>query len=125
MSFATHTTMSIEVELDLEGVFQPGRPASGPSYNSGGEPEEPDCIEDAEVTGLYIERVKRGRYGVREYETVTLPGGQSIRRPVFERIDLLALLSPEARAEVLNVLGDVLDDEIEAELLANAYAEAA
>ena len=124
MSFATHTTMSIEVELDLEGVYDPGYPQTGPSYSSGGEPEVPDSIEDAEVTGLYIERAKRGRYGVREFQTVEV-GGYTMRRPVMERIDLLALLSPEARAEVLNVLSDVLDDEIEAELMDNFQREAA
>lgn len=48
---ATHT---LELELSLEGVYQPGYPDTGPSYSSGGEPGEPACIEDPDISDIGI-----------------------------------------------------------------------
>lgn len=94
--------LTLEVEMDLKGVFQPGYPATGPSYASGGDPGTSDEIEDAEITGVFIERRARDLYGI--------PGE-------YERVDLLAKVSPEARAEVLRALTDALHHEAEAALL--------
>lgn len=39
---------SREIEIAISYTFQRGYPASGPSYASGGEPGEPDGVEDVE-----------------------------------------------------------------------------
>lgn len=88
--------LTAEVEMNLSGVYQPGYPATGPSYASGGDPGTSDEIEDVEITGLFIERRDRDRYG--------LPGE-------YQRVDLLAKVSPEARAEVLRALTETLRHE--------------
>lgn len=118
MATATQTTMLLEVELDLRGAFQPGYPATGPSYASGGDPAQPDTVEDAEVSGLFIDRVKRDRHGLPVFQDATFT------RKVYERVDLLASLKPETRAEVLQALSDALSREIGEQLLED-YAEAA
>lgn len=41
-----------EVQVDLSGTFQPGYPATGPSYSSGGDPAEPDAMEDVEIVRI-------------------------------------------------------------------------
>ena len=114
----TETTMMLEVEFDLRGSFQPGYPATGPSYASGGEPAQPDMVEDAEISGLFIDRVKRDRHGLPVFQDT------GFTCKVYERVDLLATLKPETRAEVLNALSDILSREIGEQLLED-YAEAA
>lgn len=121
MSHQLTSTLALEFELDVAGVFQPGYPASGPSYASGGEPGQPDMIEDAQVTGLFIERVKRDRFGLPEFEPPTVfDRPHSMRRAKLERMDLLAELSPGAREEVLRVLSNVLSHEVGEHLLEEA-----
>lgn len=39
---------SMEIEVAITFTFQKGYPATGPSYASGGEPGEPDGVEDIE-----------------------------------------------------------------------------
>ena len=41
-----------EVQVDLAGTFQPGYAEQGPTYSSGGQPAEPDGMEDVEIVGL-------------------------------------------------------------------------
>ena len=45
-----------EVELDLVCWYSPYRPQQGPTYSSGGEPEEPEELELEEIyiNGLYL-----------------------------------------------------------------------
>lgn len=43
-----------EIELALTGTFQPGYAATGPSYSSGGEPRQPDMIEDLDVADIGV-----------------------------------------------------------------------
>jgi len=121
---ATETTMMLEVEFDLRGSFQPGYPATGPSYASGGDPAQPDMIEDAEIKGLFIDRVKRDRFGLPVYRNMDVGTAGAFKDKVWERVDLLASLKPETRAEVLQALSDVLSREIGEQLLED-YSEAA
>ena len=120
----TETTMMLEVEFDLRGSFQPGYPATGPSYASGGDPAQPDMVEDAEIKGIFIDRVKRDRHGLPVYENMVPNTPGAFTKKVWERVDLLATLKPETRAEVLNALSDILSREIGEQLLED-YAEAA
>ena len=124
MAHPAETTMMLEVEFDLSGAFQPGYPATGPSYASGGEPGEPDMIEDAEIKGLFIGRVKRDRHGLPVYQIEDVGAAGAFKNKVWERVDLLATLKPETRAEVLNALSDLLSREISEQLLED-FAEAA
>lgn len=43
---------SLDVEIDVEATYSVSAyiPARGPSYSSGGEPEEPAMVEDPEIT---------------------------------------------------------------------------
>jgi hypothetical protein len=113
--------LGLEIELELRGNFQPGYPATGPSYASGGEPGEPDCIEDAEVVGVYLERRARDQYGLPAMESYAhdlgFPKEETRQRPKYERVDLLEKLTPGAREEVLRVWGEVLRHEAEERLL--------
>lgn len=96
---------SFEVEVELSGTFLPGCPEQGPTYASGGQPAEPDSMEDVEVTSMMGLRAKRG------------PGLP------WESIDLLAgvsAISPEALLKILanirEFLGDAADDALMTEL---------
>lgn len=124
MAHATETTMMLEVEFDLRGSFQPGYPATGPSYASGGDPAQPDMVEDAEIKGIFIDRVKRDRHGLPVYQIEDVGAAGAFKNKVYERVDLLATLRPETRAEVLNALSDILSREIGEQLLED-FAKAA
>lgn len=45
---------TFEVQVDLAGTFMPGHPERGPTYSSGGEPAEPDSMEDVEIVSLNV-----------------------------------------------------------------------
>jgi len=54
-------TLSAEILVELSGVFQPGYPETGPTYDCGGEPAEGPDVEDIAVTGLTFMRQKFDR----------------------------------------------------------------
>ena len=124
MAYPVSTTMCFDFEFELQGSFTPGCPEQGPSYSSGGEPAEFPGIEDAEVTGLFVERVKLNRYGLPIY--TNMKGGMTgaFTQKVYERVDVLAQVSPEARAEVLIALSDIFSHEAEATLLEDHLSRA-
>lgn len=113
-TFHTEATMPLEFELELGGTYIPGEAPTGPSYSSGGEPGHEPYIEDAEVTGLFLEVLSRDRYGSPVYRD----GPEPIYfRRQYDRVDVLAQVSPEARAEVLAALTRIISNEAEATLL--------
>lgn len=118
MSGEVTSAITVEVEAELRGQFQPGYPATGPSYASGGEPGCPEMIEDAEVTGLFIERRARDRRGLPEWEPEDGFGG--LRRAKYDRVDLLAGLPDDVRAQVLQAVTAALRHEAEEALLEEA-----
>jgi len=94
---------SFEVEVELSGTFLPGCPEQGPTYASGGQPAEPDSMEDVEVRSLVATRYRGG------YTPVSA--------------DLLAgvsAISPEALLKILanirEFLGDAADDALMTDL---------
>lgn len=94
-------TTSFEVEVNLTGTFLPGCPEQGPSYASGGQPAEPDSMEDVEVTSLVATRYRGG------YTPVSA--------------DLLAgvsAISPEALLKILSNVRDFLGDSADEALMA-------
>lgn len=102
------TTMTLEVELELAGTYVPGEAPSGPSFSHGGDPGHEPYAEDAEVTGLFVEVLRRNRWGHTDYRDGPEP--LHMRRQ-YDRVDVLAKVSPEARAEVLAALSDIIAHE--------------
>ena len=50
MTREVQSTITVEIDLTVIGKFIPGTPERGPTYDCGGEPAEPDAIEDVEIT---------------------------------------------------------------------------
>ena len=44
------------INITLTGKFVKGYPERGPTYDCGGEPAEPDTIEDEDIESIHIER---------------------------------------------------------------------
>lgn len=61
----TTPTFSLEIEFEVEGDFSPARPATGPSYASGGDPPEDASAEFQNVV----------RVGVPTYDRATKAHG--------------------------------------------------
>lgn len=99
---AVTATTSFEVEVNLTGTFCPGCPEQGPTYASGGQPAEPDSMEDVEAVSLTSLRRHNGHW-----QTVDLLAGVSA-------------ISPEALLKILanirEFLGDSADEALMAEL---------
>jgi len=53
----TTITRDIDLSMVLRGTFQPGCPEQGPTYASGGQPAEPDCVEDVEIVSVTAEKL--------------------------------------------------------------------
>jgi hypothetical protein len=113
-----NATMTLEVELELTGTYVRPEPDRGPEYGSIAGPGHEPYAEDAEVTGLFVEVVKRNRWGWIVYDNPDEP----LRcRRAYERVDVLAKVSPEARREVLDALSSIIAHEA-AETLIEAEA---
>lgn len=110
MSLPVTTTITrvITITTDLRGTFQPGCPEQGPTYASGGQPAEPDCVEDVEIVSVTAEKLVPAPLA----ERGSHPNG------VWETVDLLEGLEPAARAIVHgNLLRFFGQADLEAELL--------
>ena len=46
----------VDIGLRVQGTFVKGYPERGPTFASGGEPGEPDSVEDVEIIGLTADR---------------------------------------------------------------------
>lgn len=99
-------TTSFEVEVNVTGTFLPGCPEQGPTYACGGQPAEPDSMEDVEVVSLMGLRPKAPRLGrSHEWESVDLLSGVSA-------------ISPEAVLKILTNVRDFLGDSADEALMA-------
>lgn len=86
-----------EVEITFTGTYV------APEPDRSDEPGHDAYADDVEATGLWFEIRKRDRYG----HVVRREGGVA----VWERVDILAGVSAEARREVLIALTDAFRDE--------------
>lgn len=103
------TQISTEITLSLTGTFQPGYPARGPSYSSGGEPAEPDSIEDPWIDAITISR--------RVWE---IQDGVSVSR--FEEVDILKGIDTKSAAygKLVDNILSALNGDAEEALLSEA-----
>lgn len=90
-------------EITFSGAYVGAEPDRGPEYGSIAGPGNDAYADDVEATGLWFEIRKRDRYGRVER--------RENGNPVWERVDILAGVSAEARREVLIALTDAFRDE--------------
>lgn len=100
-----HAKAYLEIEIALSGTFSKGYPERGPSYASGGEPGEPDAMEDIEAVGLSAFRYDPAtRYNV----PVSLMDGVDAKSPDVRKLlaNVAAFLGDEAQDALLAEVGE-------------------
>lgn len=100
-------TDTFEVEVDLTGTYNPGFPETGPTYDCGGTPAEPESMEDVEAVGLY--GLRRVRAPLRDRPS---------HDHVWERVDLLAGVDKAAREKILANIAEFIAESAQQQLLA-------
>lgn len=103
MTHQLEAAITEEVEITFTGTYVGAEPDRGPEYGSIAGPGNDPYADDVEATGLWMTVAKRDHYG----RVVRHENGS----PVWERVDILAGVSAEARREVLIALTDALRDE--------------
>jgi hypothetical protein len=104
---ATHT---FEVEVTLSGTYQPGRPEQGPTYDCGGQPAEPACVEDLAIEDIgiieldYSRRNESHPRGV--WKTTSLLDGIDRSNPEIQKLfaNILSMQRDAAEAALLTEL---------------------
>lgn len=107
MSRVIKATDTFEVEVELTGTYQPGRPETPPAYAHGGLPAEPEMVEDVEAVSLSGLRLARA----------ALKDRASHDR-VWERVDLLAGVDKAARDRIMANIVSFLGESAQQQLLA-------
>ena len=100
-------TDTFEVEVDLTGTYHPGFPETGPTYDCGGTPAEPESMEDVEAVGLY--GLRRVRAPLRDRPS---------HDQVWERVDLLAGVDKAACERILANIAEFIAESAQQQLLA-------
>ena len=111
-SNALRATTVIEIEIALTGTYAPGYPTTGPSYASGGDPGQPDGVDDIAVAAI-------GEVS-KEYNAAGFFKGWVVT-PLLEGIDRNSDAYRQLCANLLKVLGH----EAERALLAEVEFEEA
>ena len=107
------TTHTLDFELSLEGIYQPGYAPTGPSYSSGGEPGEPACIEDPDILDIGVAHIvpaplaERGSHPRGVWKTTSIFEGVDRKSDAFRQIirNIMALCEQD--------IADALMDEHE------------
>ena len=92
---ATH---SFEIEVVLTGTYLRGYPERGQTYDSGGEPGEPDAVEDIDIDDIgMLERVKGS------WVRKSILAGIDRRNPAYAQIvqNILGMIGEEAEQALL------------------------
>jgi hypothetical protein len=103
MTHQIEAAITEEVEITFTGTYVAAEPDRGPEYGASAGPGNGVEVDDVEATGLWADVLKRDRYGRVER------GSQQQR--LYERVNLLAGISEDARREVLIALTDAFRDE--------------
>lgn len=106
---ALEATTTFEVEVRLSGTFLRGYPATGPSYASGGEPGEPDGVEDIDVEAFTADQLVRTfnretRTVDRTWRTIDLLAGVDRTNPEVGKLiaNIIAYLGDDAETVLLD-----------------------
>lgn len=81
-----------EIEVGLKGTYRPGSPEQGPTYASGGQPAEPDGVDDVEIVSFGLVRIvpapiaERGSHPMGIWKTFNLLEGVDINDPAVQII---------------------------------------
>ncbi len=101
-------SITFEIEIELSGTVVPYRPATGPTYDSGGDPPDGGFAEDVEIEGLgIVERVRPPAHerGSHEWiwQTKSLLNGVALKSPDIQRLfsNILALKDAEAQEAIM------------------------
>ena len=84
-----------EVEVRVSGTYLPGYPERGPTYDCGGEPAEPESIEDLTVETMGVVR-RVYRAGKPEWETIDILAGVDRKSEDWRTIE----------ANIIRAMGD-------------------
>lgn len=106
----TTPTISFEIEIALSGTVVPYRPATGPSYASGGDPEEGGYAEDVEIEDVGIITIvpapvaERGSHPRGVWKTVSILDGIDRKAPEIQKLlaNILAITAEEASAAIMD-----------------------
>ena len=99
--------MTFEVEIEVSGTFQKGYPQSGPTYSSGGEPGQPDMIEDLDLEGFGA-LTHSFTSGKSAWTTTDLLAGVDRTSPAYQQIvaNILAFVGDDAEQALLTEAGE-------------------
>ena len=101
--------LSFEIEIDVIGTFCRGYPETGPTYSSGGEPGQPDMMEDMEIVGVgYLKPTYTMLPGVPRHVTHPITTGVDMRNPEVQKLlaNLLNLVSDQAEEALLGEISE-------------------
>jgi len=113
MSRQVQSQVTVEIELTCVGNFQPGYPETGPTYSCGGEPAEPDGIEDVEITHATMSvRNPDWRYG----QPLLNSPSKWLDKSIFDGVDMK---SPDI-VKLLANIAQYAADEIDGALIDEA-----
>ena len=99
-----NSMISFEVEVGITGTYREGCPATPPSYASGGDPPEPDEIEDPCIVGLWaitFDGKKWNNHDLLDGVIQSDPGVQKLFANIFAHLgdDIDEALLSEAHEE--------------------------
>ena len=102
MSTPVTATYSFEIELELSGRYFRAQPATSPSYSSGGDPPEPEMVEDIEILDIGLVSYDPSRPSPR-WTTQSLLEGIPKNSPDITKLfsNLLALIETEAQEALI------------------------
>lgn len=88
------TTTTVELEVTLTGTYAPGYRETPPSYASGGEPAEPDGVDDITVEKVTVSVPywdhTPGEHSVRRYREIDITKSFDVFGALLEVIDHLS-----------------------------------
>jgi len=95
---------SFEIEIELTGTFVRGYPMRGPSFDSPGEPGEPDSVVGVDIAEIGALK----HLGLRRWNVTDLLKGVDRNSPAYRQIvqNILEYLGEEADQALLEECGE-------------------
>ena len=97
---------TLEIQITLTGTFSKGCPERGPTYDCGGEPAEPDAVEDISIDR--VDMLRAVPFQGTRWDTFNLFEGCADNSPDVATIkaNILRVLGSGAEAELMAEAGD-------------------